>query len=202
MDSRATHPKCPGSSCSCLPHPTIAGLNNMITPIDASQKHSATPVADELLNNTNFARILRHQAFHLASSGTNTRPINQTTQQEAHGIIGNISSGLSTSSRPPPASQLAVPNIPVTFKSTQDQKRKASEMLQNERVKRQRLTGTACGPAMPPRPSPGASLQSQSITSPTLLSQMDGMRLSPSLDSPLSASGSSRANTVGLREVR
>jgi hypothetical protein len=174
----------------------------MILPVVDAQKLSMEPIIDiQTYSNTVYARRMLDQVV-MPTSAMESRQ--QQNQDELQGIIS-----LESSTSPghqgqgfPPASQVTDANGPVASSSMQEQKRKASEMLHNHRVKRQRLTSTAGSPFIPPSSSLGASLPSQKAILPVLQFQMDGMRLSPSLESPMSTSGSSRSTTVGLREVR
>ena len=155
-------------------------------------------IDDQTYSNTNYARMLLDQVVKSTSTVKSRHQQNQhmDVNLETPASSGHQGQGF------PPASLVTEANVALAGNSTQDQKRKASEMLQNHRVKRQRLTSTASGTSTPPSSSLEVSLPFQKAILPALHFQMDGMRLSPSLESPMSASGSSRSTTVGLREVR
>jgi hypothetical protein len=174
--------------------------NQMIIPTIATPKISMEPVIDgQTYSNTTYARMLLDQV--VKPTSTSRRQQNQDELQKTNMDISLETSASSEQQGQgfPPASQLT---HPLASNSAQEQKRKASEMLQNHRVKRQRLNSAAGGSSTPPSLGLGASLPSQRAILPALQFQMDGMRLSPSLESPMSTSGSSRSTTVGLGEVR
>jgi hypothetical protein len=185
-----------------LPATSVGLGNQMIIPTIPTPKPSMEPIIDDhTYSNTIYARMLLDQVVKPTS---NVKPMCQQNQDELQQINMNTSLETSASSGQqgqgfPPASHV---RRPLASNSMQEQKRKASEMLQNHRVKRQRLTGIAGGSFISPSSSLGTSLPSQKAILPILQLQMDGMRLSPSLESPMSTSGSSSSTTVGLREVR